>query len=208
MGVAALVKKPWHGLRRAGIYKREAAGDRQYGIDTVIEKFQTPHTPGSQNHPYEPMHYEALDVVSRRLFLNASDVLYDLGCGKGRITCYFATKAIKKAGGVEYDPALAEAARANAANLIGRRAPISILTGDAAEQDYTDATVIFMFSPFGPAVMRRVLDRLKGMEGLRIVYASPSALEVFDEYPALKLIDDYYIPYDLGRAAVKVFHHT
>ena len=66
-----------------------------------------------------------------------------------------------KVAGIEYDPKLAETARANAQQLRGRRSSIEILTGDAVDADYREGTVFWMFHPFGPETMREVLEKIR-----------------------------------------------
>lgn len=185
--------------------RRERQGDRRLGIDTAVARFNAPGH--DERSPYEPVHYEALKIIDERVPVTDNEVFYDLGCGKGRILCHFASKPIRRAVGVEYDPELAAAAQANVARLVGRRAETSVVVGDAGAQDYSDATLIFMFNPFGAETMTRVLSGVSGQSGLRIVYAGPVQEAVFSEFPALRTVDRFMVPYDLGHMAVVVWRH-
>lgn len=187
------------------LHRREIRGDRRLGIDTAVPRFNAPRDP--ERSPYEPVHYEALNIIDERAPVASDDVFYDLGCGKGRVLCHFARKPIRRAAGVEYNPDLAAIAKANVERLVDRQVDASVIIGDAAGQDYSDATLIFMFNPFGADTMRGVLKRVVGRSGLRIIYAGPVQEAVFKEFPALRVIDRFTVPYDLGRMAVVVWHH-
>lgn len=110
---------------------------------------------------YEPMNYLYIRRLLRRLELREEDVLFDIGCGKGRIVCVAARRRLKRVVGVELFEELCDAARANAARLRGRNAPVEIRCGDAATMDYSEGTVFVLYNPFGPATMSAVLDRLR-----------------------------------------------
>jgi tRNA G46 methylase TrmB len=99
---------------------------------------------------YEPMSYFALQRLLKQLLIVPGEVFVDIGCGRGRVVCVFARqRAIAKCVGVEYQVEYAKTAQKNAAKLRGRKAPICIVEGNAAEQNYDDATLIFLFNPFG-----------------------------------------------------------
>lgn len=199
------LKRPWRAVRRAVLHLREIQGDRARGIETRVPRFNTP--ANAVRSPYEPVHYRSLAIIDQRTPVAADEVFYDLGCGKGRVLCHFASRPIRKAVGVEYDPALAAIATANVERLAGRQAETSVRVGDAGAQDYSDATLVFMFNPFGADTMRSVLRRLEGRSGLRIVYAGPVQRAVFEEFPALRIVDSFTVPYDLGTMDVVIWRH-
>jgi hypothetical protein len=63
----------------------------------------------------------------------------------------------------------------------GQRAPISVETAPAQELDYSEATVLFLFDPFGAATLEPLLEKI-GRElrrPLRIAYANPQHDSVF-----------------------------
>ena len=147
------------------------------------------------------MPYGALTVIDRHLALTPDDVVADLGCGKGRATCWFATQQIRRSVGVEFDTGLARIAERNAATLRSRRAPIDIVTGDAAEQNYEDVTAIFMFNPFGREVMGRVIARLdadRGSRPIRILYMHPLVADVLDGTPWLRRVAEFRVPHPMS----------
>jgi SAM-dependent methyltransferase len=72
------------------------------------------------------------------------DVVYDLGCGDGRIVVAAARRGARKAVGVDIDPERIAEARANVrAAGVGDR--VEIREGDLFELDLSDATVVTLY---------------------------------------------------------------
>ncbi len=125
-----------------------------------------------------------------------NDVVYVLGCGKGRAACHFARCRVRKVVGVELSDSLADIARANAVTLKRPHAPIEIMCADATLVEIGDGTVIFMFNPFGEKTMRNVLGNVEkthkaNQKPLTIIYVNPVFAHVFDEARWLEKTFDY-----------------
>jgi predicted RNA methylase len=127
---------------------------------------------------YLPMDYGLLWKYMRPVSLEPDDVVFDIGCGMGRVLCAFARRRVRKCVGIEFDAELAEIARANGRALRGRRARIEIRTGDAREADYAEGTVFWFHNPFGERTMAAVLDRIHqslvaSPRHIQLVYVRP-----------------------------------
>jgi Histone methylation protein DOT1 len=137
---------------------------------------------------YATMGYATIRAILRHLALQPSDVFVDIGSGKGRVLCCAARSPVRKVVGVDLSEPLCRQARVNATRLRGRRAAIAVETMPADHFDYTAATVLFLFDPFGPATLRPVLKRIgedtRGHD-VRIAYANPTHDTVFQEQPWL-----------------------
>lgn len=205
MSLRSTIKGPWWALRRWRLRGREAAGDRRFNIDTAIPKFGVKIDREATHIPYEPLTYAALRTISDRLALDADDHLFDLGCGKGRVVCFFAAQSLGACVGVEYDADLAVAARLNAMGMCGRRAPTEIITDDAANVDYADATVMLLYNPFGAETLRNVLGKVEHRSDLTIAYCAPVHEAVFGEFPAWREDERFRVPYDLGGMDVILY---
>jgi hypothetical protein len=188
--------------------RHELACDRAFGISTQASHRTTSLDPEAASTPYEPFGYPALRILRTRLKLGEDDVICDLGCGKGRVVCFFAAESIRQSIGVELAPDLADQADLNARKLIGRKAHVAIHSADAAGVSYEDVSVVFMYNPFGAATTRQVLGTLQGRAGLRIAYANPVHENVFAEFPNLQPIDRFEVPYDLGKMTVAIYQHV
>jgi precorrin-6B methylase 2 len=91
---------------------------------------------------------------------SGEDVVFDIGCGMGRILCVCACRPVRKCIGIEISSELAERARENAHQLKSRKAPIEIIVADAAEADYSEGTIYCLFNPFGTKTLEVVLERI------------------------------------------------
>jgi SAM-dependent methyltransferase len=138
---------------------------------------------------YATMGYATISTILDHLDLQPSDVFVDVGSGKGRVLCCAARHSVKQVLGVEVSPPLCRVARANARRLRGRRAPIAVENKPAQVFDYSAATVLFMFDPFGAVTLRTVLARIgRHTHGrnVRLAYANPTHDPVCQEQPWLR----------------------
>ena len=109
---------------------------------------------------YGTLPYRDIFCIIDSLALNRSDVLVDLGCGKGRVVCCASLYNLSQAIGVEVVSELCEIATDNLRRMRRKRARSEIINIGATEFDYTVGTVFYLFHPFGPNTMRSVLLRL------------------------------------------------
>ena len=197
----------------------EGAIDRKLGIATAGPNYTEARDANADHVRYEPIRYRVLEHLTERLPLTQDDVVVDIGCGLGRAVCHFAQFRIKSSIGIEHDPPLADAARRNATALVGRQAPIEILTCDATVADYADATLIFMYNPFAAQILCAVLQRIvaslvQNPRRLAVAYANPVHAQEFDAFPQFRQIDAFRIPrlgipgwapVDLGGTSVRIW---
>jgi hypothetical protein len=145
---------------------------------------------------YEPLNYLYVRRMLRLLELRNDDVLYDIGCGKGRILCVAARSRLKKVVGVELFEELCAEARANARRLRGRNTAIEVICGDATTIDYDDGTVFVLYNPFGEATMASVIAKLRDSvrrkpRNLRIGYYMPVCEHILAAEPWLEKYDSF-----------------
>lgn len=145
------------------------AFDRQWGTETRWFDL-------GNYEPTPPTLVDALlDAVpdpERRVFL-------DLGSGKGRAVLLASRRPFRAAIGIEHRPRLHTAALRNLAAFAARdgpACPVHLLCADVAEQPLPDGPLaVFLFNPFGPDVLRRVLDRV-GDRDVLVLYVVPKHL--------------------------------
>lgn len=94
--------------------------------------------------PFVPTPPEVVDEMLRLAGLKAGDVLYDLGCGDGRIVIAAAKKYGVKALGIDIDPVRIKESNENAA-LAGLEGKVRFIQQDLFEADFRDATVVTMY---------------------------------------------------------------
>src|SRR3954470_21687653 len=102
---------------------------------------------------YATLSYLLIWRILDHLALGPSDTFVDIGSGKGRVLCCAARYHVQQVVGVDLSEPFCATARENARRMRGRRAPISIHTAMANNFDYSAATVLFLFNPFGAATL-------------------------------------------------------
>lgn len=118
--------------------------------------------------PFAPSRMEVVERMLRLAGVGPEDVVYDLGCGDGRIVVEAARSHGARAVGVDPDPdRMREAlARAREAGVQDR---VTLLQEDALRVDLSEATVVTLFMTAGWT--ERVLPKLRAelRPGARIV---------------------------------------
>lgn len=114
----------------------------------------------------------------------------DLGCGKGRALLVAAEHPFRRLVGVELSPELARVAQANTT----REPRIAVEQGDAVTFAFPEGPlVIFLYHPFLPPVLKKVLRNLERMRAgsahpTYLLYANPAYQRVIARFPFLKLV--------------------
>lgn len=204
-------------LRRIGALKRAILRLRQWrarAIDNALN-IHTPY-PHSERYrldtqfgdavPNEPVDYLLLRKFMKPLALSPQDVMYDIGCGMGRVVCMFAREKISRCIGIEFDPQLARIAEENARRLRGRRAEIEIRCCDAAVANYSAGTIYWMFNPFGSQTLEAVMHRLHQSVAqhpriIQLVYVNPVHEHVLERAGWLERTADVQSPLFGGYGA-------
>ena len=120
--------------------------------------------------PFNPTDKTAIQEVVSLANFTSSDVLYDLGCGDGRVLIEAVRSSeLKSAIGVEYDKSYADRAMKAVADG-GLNDKIKIIHGDACKVDMSDATVLFVYLvPEGLMKIRPKLLEMLNKGGCRIL---------------------------------------
>ena len=118
--------------------------------------------------PYVPSSPEVVERMLALAKVGPNDVVYDLGCGDGRIVIAAAKKYGARGVGVDIDPQRIDEAMANARKA-GVENLVTFKLQDALKTDVSDATVVTLYLlTFGNLQLRPALQKqLKA--GARIV---------------------------------------
>lgn len=168
--------------------------------DRYWERYFNIHTLGGAPSPhadanhYGYLAYHTYFSIFDRLAVKPSDVVVDLGCGKGRVSCVAASYGIKASIGVEIDPPLCELAQTNGARMRHRRSPLSFVCKSAVDFDYDAVNIVVMFHPFGAETMHEVLGHWQASlarrpREFRVVYGNPLLSPMLAAKPWLKLTE-------------------
>jgi SAM-dependent methyltransferase len=117
--------------------------------------------------PYEPSPPAVVEAMLDLAGVRAGDVVYDLGCGDGRILVAAARRGAR-AVGVDLDPERVREARENATKA-GVADRVTVIQGDLFEADVHDASAVMLY--LWPEVNLRLRPRLLAQlrPGARVV---------------------------------------
>jgi len=138
------------------------------------------------NAPYVTTPPEVVDAMLRLAAVHRGDVVYDLGCGDGRIVIAAAKRYGVKGVGIDINPERVLEARANARKA-GIEALVKFDIGDVFEVDFSAATVVMMY--LLPDLNQRLRPKLwKDLKpGTRVV---SHAFDMGDWKPEKKIVVD------------------
>ena len=105
---------------------------------------QTTEEPPKLNVPYVPTPQHVVDKMLEMGRVGPKDVLYDLGCGDGRIVVTAAKKRGARGVGIDLDPVRIEEANENARRA-GVESRVEFRVGDLFEADFSPATVVTLY---------------------------------------------------------------
>jgi tRNA G37 N-methylase Trm5 len=126
-----------------------------------------PRVPGQPDVRFLPTPNPIVDRMLELAEVRADDVVYDLGCGDGRIVITAAKKYGCKAVGIEIDAKLVDQAKQNVKRN-GLEHRVAIRQGDIFEEDFSDATVVTLY--LLPDLNMKLMPKLQRLkEGTRIV---------------------------------------
>jgi SAM-dependent methyltransferase len=107
--------------------------------------------------PYVPTPSDVVDRMLTLAKVGPRDVVYDLGCGDGRMVIAAAKKYGTRGVGVDLDPARIREARANAKQA-GVESLVTFKVEDLFETDLREATVVLLY--LLPELNRRLKPKL------------------------------------------------
>jgi SAM-dependent methyltransferase len=111
---------------------------------------------------FVPTPLEIVDAMLKLANVKKSDVVYDLGCGDGRIVIAAAQKFGARGVGIDIDPDRIKEATENAKRA-GVADRVRFVQGDLFEADFRDATVVALFLKwnYNRKLRPRLWDQLK-----------------------------------------------
>ena len=128
---------------------------------------------------YEPTPYAVLEKLARSGRITKESVLVDYGCGKGRVSLFLGFMCGCRGIGVDFSPAMCEAARENRLRA-AVKADVSFVCEAAERFDVPqDADRFYFFNPFSAETLRPVLARILGSW-----YLFPRPLLLMFYYPS------------------------
>ncbi|HWP98930.1 MAG TPA: class I SAM-dependent methyltransferase [Vicinamibacterales bacterium] len=117
---------------------------------------------------YVPTPHEVVDAMLKLAQVTSKDVVYDLGCGDGRIPIAAAKTYGARGVGIDIDPERIREANANAKEA-GVTDKVKFINGDLFTADISEATVVTLY--LLPSLNEKLIPKLKSelKPGARIV---------------------------------------
>ncbi len=142
-----------------------------------------------------------LDWIARKCHLSAQDVVFELGCGRGR-TCFWLNQFIGCAVvGIDYVPIFIEKAQKIKKRFHVQR--VSFRLEDLFQADFTGATVIYLYGTcFSAGYIDLLIERFSHLpEGTKIITIS-YALTKFQPEAPFELIEQFPASFTWGTTDV------
>lgn len=118
--------------------------------------------------PYVPTNEEVVNAMLELAQVNGDDIVYDLGCGDGRIVIAAAKNYGATGRGIDIDPERIREANENASDA-GVTDKVKFIQQDLFEADFSEASVVtlYLLSSVNLKLRPKLLEQLK--PGTRIV---------------------------------------
>lgn len=118
--------------------------------------------------PYVPTPPEVVAKMLEVAEVNSEDVVFDIGCGDGRIVVMAAEKYGARGVGIDIDPVRIDEAKENARSANVERL-LRFYLGDATTMNFSEATVVALYLlPESNALLRPMFDKQLA-PGVRVV---------------------------------------
>ena len=172
---------------------REHNLEKEFKIETVESNyFSDRFSSFGDGSPYQATSYGKLQKIINYLNIKPEDVFIDLGCGKGRVVFFFSRQKLKKSIGVDSNQELIDIAKKNLANFKLNNSPIEFINSDAANLQFKEETIFFMFNPFGAPTLKGVLKNIKDSlavnpRSIHIIYYIPAHKHILNDQDWLVL---------------------
>ncbi len=148
--------------QKEAVYSLDPGSPYSFRVDegTVIDLFLGSHgrSDAVDLAPWVPTPQPVVDRMLELAALSSKDVLYDIGCGDGRIVITAARRYGTRSVGIDIDPAMIEQSERNA-RAAGVEGQVKFIAMDATKADISEATVVSLYLlPESNALMRPLLE--------------------------------------------------
>lgn len=177
------IKRYIRRIDKIGKLPSDSLVDKILGIGSLesdLEEQSLSRVLGHEQFTYEGTPYNYICFFLSLLAPNKKDVVYDLGCGYGRVIFYGAITTKAKYKGIEIVPERVELAQKIQNNLKIENA--QFVAQNALDAEISDGTIFFLFNPFIYSTLEKIGDKLEEVAGekkIRIVTWGSFAMHDF-----------------------------
>jgi len=128
--------------------------------------------------------YYVLSRIFQQITVQESDVLVDVGCGRGRVINWWLSHFPRNVVvGIEVDKDIARQAQ----KRLRKYKNVTVISGDAIESIPEDGTIFYLYNPFEAEMVEAFKDRLASLfdpsHGILLLYYNCKHLSVFEDDP-------------------------
>ncbi len=171
---------PWRAVRRAIRVAKTLIMDLRYGG----------YTGGTTDSPYHHLgvgrtqsaEFSELEYLFEKdwIHIKETDVLVDLGCGRGRVLNYWLSLGLRnRLLGIELNEAIADQTR----RRLREHPNVVVVTGDILENIPPDGTIYFAYNPASAPIMAKLKEALlkasQAHKDLVLIYYVSHYLSIF-----------------------------
>lgn len=142
---------------------------------TVTSEFEGAHDTANTDYAAMPF------IFNGRI--NSTDILVDVGCGKGRVINWWLSQGYQnKIVGIELNPVIAAETR----KRLRKYKNVEILTGSVIQNAPKNATIFYLFNPFNKEITSEFKGRIESLYNgntVTIYYYNCIHVDVFRESP-------------------------
>lgn len=144
--------------------------------------------------------YLILDRVFKKIKIQESDVLVDVGCGKGRVILWWLKQGLKnQIFGVEIKDDIADETK----KRFSKFPNVTVVKGSVIDY-FPMGTIYFLCNPFEKPVMEKFKNLFLACDNAVLIYYVPDHIDVFRNDPRFE-VEDFSIKYPLINEAQIVF---
>ncbi|MBA2368642.1 MAG: class I SAM-dependent methyltransferase [Candidatus Protochlamydia sp.] len=142
-----------------------------------------------------------MDLISKKCHISVRDVVYELGCGRGR-TCFWLNHFIGcRVVGIDYVPAFIQ--RANQTKAKFNVEEVEFRLEDFIDSDFKEATFIYLYGTcYSASFLRRFIKKIEALpQKVKIITVS-YPLTTYQSSPSFEVIKHFTAPFTWGTAEV------
>ena len=184
--------------------------DEILGIEAVYQE-NNPEELQDRTIFYQGTNYRDLVQMTRSVPFTESDVVYDIGCGYGRVLAVLALLTpVKQVVGIEIMPHRAAAAEQSMADL--GLTNVKVINKDVEEVDFCDGNYFYFFCPLPTRICQATIDRIAKIPQATLIVSHGVYAELKTAWEgepiegSMRGLDLYHIKNDLRQRRTFASH--
>lgn len=143
----------------------------------------------------------SMDVIARRCNFSSSDLIYELGCGRGRCSFWLHAFMGCKVEGIEIIPEFVQIAQA--VKSYYEISNVNFTCMNILDVDYSKATAIYLCGTcFEEVLIKKIVKKLRETKSGTKVVSVSYPLTDYTQKPLFTVVDRFSVPFGWGNMDV------